>query len=140
MFKWDPATAFSRNRRNPEIRVAVLYKVCRPAAIWYRHGIFAGDVPGYLPHPRKTLDEHFYDPMFDYHWSYSGFGLNDSILEKLYRTNAVKISAGELTPMPIVPCTKARQLARITLRLSGRAAPSVSAGSGEGKFVAGSCY
>jgi uncharacterized protein len=39
----------------------------------------------------ETLDEHFYAPMFEYHWSYSGFGLNSQILEKLYRTNALKI-------------------------------------------------
>jgi uncharacterized protein len=39
----------------------------------------------------ETLDEHFYAPLFEYHWSYSGFGLNRQILEKLYRSNALKI-------------------------------------------------
>lgn len=39
----------------------------------------------------ETLDEHFYAPMFEYHWSYSGLGLNDQILKKVYRTNALKI-------------------------------------------------
>ncbi len=39
----------------------------------------------------ETLDEHFYAPMFDYHWSYSGLGLSDQILKKVYRTNALKI-------------------------------------------------
>ncbi len=39
----------------------------------------------------ETLDEHFYAPMFGYHWSYSGFGLSDAILKKLYRTNALRI-------------------------------------------------
>jgi predicted TIM-barrel fold metal-dependent hydrolase len=39
----------------------------------------------------ESLDEHFYAPMFDYHWSYSGLGLSDSILKKVYRTNALKV-------------------------------------------------
>ena len=41
----------------------------------------------------ETLDEHFYAPIFDYHWSYSGFGLADPVLEKLYRTNALAHAA-----------------------------------------------
>jgi len=40
----------------------------------------------------ETSDEHFYETdMFSYHWSLSGFGLPDEILQKLYRTNAEKI-------------------------------------------------
>jgi len=40
----------------------------------------------------ETLDEHFYAPIFGYHWSYSGFGLDDPILEKVYRTNALRVA------------------------------------------------
>ena len=40
----------------------------------------------------ETLDEHFYAPIFEYHWSYSGFGLDDAILEKVYRTNALAVA------------------------------------------------
>lgn len=40
----------------------------------------------------ETLDEHFYESeMFGYHWAMNGFGLNDTILKKLYITNAQKI-------------------------------------------------
>lgn len=40
----------------------------------------------------ETLDEHFYETeLFGYHWSMSGFGLSDTILEKLYKSNALKI-------------------------------------------------
>jgi predicted TIM-barrel fold metal-dependent hydrolase len=39
----------------------------------------------------ETLDEHFYAPIFGYHWSYSGFGLADPILKKVYRANALRI-------------------------------------------------
>ncbi len=39
----------------------------------------------------ETLDEHFYANGYRYHWAYNGFGLDDSILKKLYRTNALKI-------------------------------------------------
>jgi predicted TIM-barrel fold metal-dependent hydrolase len=39
----------------------------------------------------ESLDEHFYASMFEYHWSYSGLGLSDSILKKVYRTNALKV-------------------------------------------------
>jgi uncharacterized protein len=41
----------------------------------------------------ESLDEHFYAPMFEYHWSYSGFGLKEAVLKKLYRSNALKIRA-----------------------------------------------
>jgi predicted TIM-barrel fold metal-dependent hydrolase len=40
----------------------------------------------------ETLDEHFYAPRFDYHWSYSGFGLEDAVLRKLYQANALRIA------------------------------------------------
>jgi predicted TIM-barrel fold metal-dependent hydrolase len=40
----------------------------------------------------ETLDEHFYAPIFEYHWSYSGFGLEDPVLKKLYRTNALGVA------------------------------------------------
>ena len=40
----------------------------------------------------ETLDEHFYAPVFEYHWSYSGFGLEDAVLKKLYRANALEIA------------------------------------------------
>jgi predicted TIM-barrel fold metal-dependent hydrolase len=40
----------------------------------------------------ETLDEHFYAPIFEYHWSYSGFGLDAAVLEKLYRTNALRVT------------------------------------------------
>lgn len=40
----------------------------------------------------ETRDEHFYSPSFDYHWSYSGFGLSNHILKKLYYKNAEKIT------------------------------------------------
>ena len=40
----------------------------------------------------ETLDEHFYSPIFGYHWSYSGFGLEDGVLERLYRKNALAVA------------------------------------------------
>lgn len=40
----------------------------------------------------ETRDEHFYSPSFDYHWSYSGFGLSSHILKKLYYKNSEKIT------------------------------------------------
>jgi predicted TIM-barrel fold metal-dependent hydrolase len=40
----------------------------------------------------ETLDEHFYAPTFEYHWSYSGLGLEDRVLEKLYRANALRVA------------------------------------------------
>jgi predicted TIM-barrel fold metal-dependent hydrolase len=42
----------------------------------------------------ETNDEHFYDfDLFSYHWSLYGFGLDDQILKKVYRENALKILA-----------------------------------------------
>jgi predicted TIM-barrel fold metal-dependent hydrolase len=40
----------------------------------------------------ETLDEHFYSSLFGYHWSYSGFGLESAVLEKLYRANALAVA------------------------------------------------
>lgn len=40
----------------------------------------------------ESLDEHFYAyDLFGYHWSLNGLGLNDEILKKVYRDNALKI-------------------------------------------------
>jgi len=39
----------------------------------------------------ESLDEHFYAPLFGYHWSYYGLGLDDRVLRKLYRDNARKV-------------------------------------------------
>jgi predicted TIM-barrel fold metal-dependent hydrolase len=39
----------------------------------------------------ESLDEHFYAPIFEYHWSYSGLGIKSSILKKVYRDNALRI-------------------------------------------------
>jgi uncharacterized protein len=40
----------------------------------------------------QTADEHFYRTgQFNYHWALNGFDLPDSILEKLYKTNAVYV-------------------------------------------------
>ncbi len=39
----------------------------------------------------ESLDEHFYAPIFEYHWSYSGLGLKDQILKKIYRENALRV-------------------------------------------------
>lgn len=39
----------------------------------------------------ETEDEHFYIPDYGYHWYYSGFYLPDSVLEKIYRTNAIRL-------------------------------------------------
>jgi len=44
----------------------------------------------------ETLDEHFYETeLFGYHWTMNGFGLNDTILKKLYMSNAQKIERYE---------------------------------------------
>jgi predicted TIM-barrel fold metal-dependent hydrolase len=40
----------------------------------------------------ETLDEHFYESeLFGYHWAMNGFALNDTILQKLYFSNAQNI-------------------------------------------------
>jgi uncharacterized protein len=40
----------------------------------------------------ETEDEHFYDhSLFSYHWSLNGFGLQYSVLKKIYRDNAIKL-------------------------------------------------
>jgi predicted TIM-barrel fold metal-dependent hydrolase len=44
----------------------------------------------------ETQDEHFYETeLFGYHWAMNGFGLDDTILKKLYMTNALKIKKYE---------------------------------------------
>ena len=44
----------------------------------------------------ETLDEHFYAPSFEYHWSYSGFGLDETVLKKLYQANARRVAERRL--------------------------------------------
>ncbi len=40
----------------------------------------------------ESQDEHFYEiGQFGYHWALNGFGLDDKILKKVYRKNALKI-------------------------------------------------
>jgi uncharacterized protein len=40
----------------------------------------------------QTPDEHFYrTEQFNYHWALSGFDLDDKILKKIYKTNALKV-------------------------------------------------
>ncbi len=50
----------------------------------------------------ETRDEHFYDrEISGYHWAMHGFGLKSSVLEKIYRTNAIQLlGLGKGTPMP----------------------------------------
>ncbi len=44
----------------------------------------------------ETNDEHFYDhDLSNYLWSFNGFGLNNEILEKVYRKNALRILKAE---------------------------------------------
>jgi len=44
----------------------------------------------------ESNDEHFYEiDELQYHWSLYGLGLDDAILEKLYRKNALKILQGK---------------------------------------------
>lgn len=44
----------------------------------------------------ESEDEHFYAwDCFSYHWPLYGLGLNDLILKKMYRDNAIKITAGQ---------------------------------------------
>ena len=46
----------------------------------------------------ESEDEHFYDwANFSYHWPLYGFGLDDNILKKVYRDNALKIINGRVT-------------------------------------------
>ena len=40
----------------------------------------------------ETADEHFYySEQYNYHWPLHGFNLTDEVLEKVYKTNALKI-------------------------------------------------
>lgn len=43
----------------------------------------------------ETEDEHFYAHEQSYHWPLHGFGLSDATLEKIYRTNAQKITGAK---------------------------------------------
>ncbi|UCF36392.1 MAG: amidohydrolase [Acidobacteriota bacterium] len=44
----------------------------------------------------ETADEHFYEQeLFGYHWSMNGFDLEPSLLEKIYRTNALRLLSKE---------------------------------------------
>jgi predicted TIM-barrel fold metal-dependent hydrolase len=46
----------------------------------------------------ESEDEHFYDwDNFSYHWPLYGFGLDDKILKKVYKDNALKIINGRVT-------------------------------------------
>jgi predicted TIM-barrel fold metal-dependent hydrolase len=46
----------------------------------------------------ESEDEHFYDwGNFSYHWPLYGFGLDDKILKKVYRDNALRIINGQVT-------------------------------------------
>jgi predicted TIM-barrel fold metal-dependent hydrolase len=46
----------------------------------------------------ESEDEHFYAwDTFSYHWPLYGFGLDDKILKKVYRDNALKIINGRVT-------------------------------------------
>lgn len=43
----------------------------------------------------ETPDEHFYNhDLFSYHWPLNGFALDDAILQKVYRQNALRILNG----------------------------------------------
>jgi hypothetical protein len=46
----------------------------------------------------ETLDEH-YAPRFEYHWSYSGFGLDESVLKKLYQANPQQLARSTRTSL-----------------------------------------
>jgi len=47
----------------------------------------------------ESEDEHFYAwDNFSYHWPLYGFGLNDKVLKKVYRDNALKIIGKEPSP------------------------------------------
>jgi predicted TIM-barrel fold metal-dependent hydrolase len=42
----------------------------------------------------ETLDEHYYNEEYsDYVWPFYGLGLLDGVLKKIYRENALRISA-----------------------------------------------
>jgi predicted TIM-barrel fold metal-dependent hydrolase len=46
----------------------------------------------------ESEDEHFYDwDRFSYHWPLYGLGLEDQVLKKVYRNNALKIIRGQTT-------------------------------------------
>jgi predicted TIM-barrel fold metal-dependent hydrolase len=44
----------------------------------------------------ETADEHFYEyELFGYHWPLNGFHLNDALLQKVYRANALRLLADD---------------------------------------------
>jgi predicted TIM-barrel fold metal-dependent hydrolase len=64
----------------------------------YQDRLAYGTDMGFSPDMYRTTfrileseDDHFYAPMFHYHWSYGGFALEAPVLEKLYRANALAI-------------------------------------------------
>ena len=65
----------------------------------YQDRLLYGTDMGYSPHMYSTTfrilesnDEHFYETeLFNYHWPLYGFGLQDRVLKKIYRDNALKI-------------------------------------------------
>jgi predicted TIM-barrel fold metal-dependent hydrolase len=66
----------------------------------YQDRILYGTDMGYLPDMYKitfrlleTADEHIYTQQFGYHWPLYALALPDEVLEKVYRSNALKIIA-----------------------------------------------
>lgn len=74
------------------LRTLVLPVVFCSAGLAQAQAPAAGSKPPDTFRILETLDEHFYAPIFEYHWSYSGFGLKDPVLEKVYRTNALEMA------------------------------------------------
>ena len=53
----------------------------------------------------ESEDEHFYAwDRFGYHWPLYGFGLEDRVLRKVYRLNALKITGGQTTAAATLNC------------------------------------
>jgi hypothetical protein len=49
----------------------------------------------------ETADEHFYaQDLFNYHWPLHGVGLNPTVLEKVYRRNALTALHPRPAPTP----------------------------------------
>ena len=65
----------------------------------YQDRLLYGTDMGYNPHMYRTTfrvleteDEHFYEhSLFGYQWSLNGIGLSQQVLEKIYRTNAIRL-------------------------------------------------
>jgi uncharacterized protein len=58
----------------------------------------------------ESEDDHFYAPIFNYHWSYGGLALEAPVLEKLYRANALAVMerAAANAATPAAPAAKGR--------------------------------